>query len=219
MKKKLLYIITARGGSKRLPNKNIKLFCKKPLLHWTVIQALRLAKSNDVVLSTEDLQIKKKCKHFKSLNIIDRPKKLASSKASSIDVVRHVLKKINFEGNVILLQPTSPLRSDSDILKGMKLLDKYPAVMSQTLFRHEALKINKNLKTPYFNPLSKKKIDLAIPNGAFFGATTKWIKNNDTFFNKSVITFNMPYHRSVDIDYEIDFIIAEKLFKNNNTKT
>ena len=59
MEKKLLYIITARGGSKRLPNKNIKLFCKKPLLHWTIIQALRLAKSNDVVLSTEDLQIKK----------------------------------------------------------------------------------------------------------------------------------------------------------------
>ena len=117
----------------------------------------KVSKSNDVVLSTEDLQIKKKCKPFKSLNIIDRPKKLASSKASSIDVIRHILKKTDFEGNVILLQPTSPLRSDSDILKGIKLLDKYPAVMSQTLFRHEALKINKNLKTPYFNPLSKKK--------------------------------------------------------------
>ena len=88
--------------------------------------------------------------------------------------------------------------------------------MSQTLFRHEALKINKNLKR-HILILSAKKIDLAIPNGAFFG-TYKWIKNNDTFLIK-VITFNMPYHRSVDIDYEIDFIIAEKLFKNNNTKT
>lgn len=218
MKKKILYIITARGGSKRLPGKNIKLFYGKPLLHWTIIQALRIAKNNQVVLSTEDLKIKEKCKSFKNLIIVDRPKNLAKSNSNSIDAIRHVLKYMNFKGDIILLQPTSPLRSDSDIIKGMTLLKKFPAVMSQTLLPYASFKVNKNGKSDHFVPLSKSKLDLAIPNGAFFGARTEWINKNDSFFEKNTKIFNMPYSRSIDIDHESDFILAEILFKKNFSK-
>ena len=115
MADKLIYIITARGGSRRIKNKNIKSFAGKPLIYWTIKQALRVSEDNKIILSTDDEEIMKVSKSFKKVMIVKRPKSLATPKASSIDTVRHVIKKLSFDGFFILLQPTSPLRLDSDI--------------------------------------------------------------------------------------------------------
>ena len=109
MKDQLSFLILARGGSKRLKNKNIKKFFGKPLLHWTIIQAARVAKKNKVILSTEDNKIKDLAKKYKNLIISNRPKYLSKDTTTSIEVIRNVIKKFKLNGIIILLQPTSPL--------------------------------------------------------------------------------------------------------------
>ena len=89
--KNFIFIITARAGSVRLPNKNIKLFCGKPLICWTILQALRVSKNGKVVVTTDDEKILRLSKKYKELFLIKRPKGLSKSNSSSIDVIRHVL--------------------------------------------------------------------------------------------------------------------------------
>ena len=122
MKKEYLFIIPARSNSRRLINKNIKIFNGKPLLFWTIEQAIRFNNYGLTVLSTDSNQIIKKCSKFKNILIIKRPKYLANDKASLIDVVKHVANKLDFYKNIIILQPTSPLRKDIDIRNGIKNL-------------------------------------------------------------------------------------------------
>ena len=211
-----IFIITARGGSVRLPNKNMKLFCGKPLICWTIMQALRFAKYGKVVVTSDDNKILKITKKFKNLYSIKRPKYLSKNNSSSIEVVRHVLKKFKDEESVILLQPTSPLRKDKDIKVAISHLDKgKQAVMSQTKLQYSIDKININKSDNFFYPLDLKKNSLYAPNGAVFGATKEWLLKNDTFFDPSVYTFDMPISRAIDIDYLNDFILAETIFKKN----
>ena len=214
--KNFIFIITARAGSVRLPNKNIKLFCGKPLICWTILQALRVSKNGKVVVTTDDEKILRLSKKYKELFLIKRPKGLSKSNSSSIDVIRHVLKKFKDEDKVILLQPTSPLRKDIDIKRAISFLNKgKQAVMSQTKLQYTGNKINKNKSDNSFYPLTLNKNDLYVPNGAVFAATKAWLLKNDTFFNSSVFTFDMPMTRAIDIDYLHDFHSAETVFKKN----
>ena len=88
------------------------------------MQALRFAKYGKVVVTSDDNKILKITKKFKNLYSIKRPKYLSKNNSSSIEVVRHVLKKFKDEESVILLQPTSPLRKDKDIKVAISHLDK-----------------------------------------------------------------------------------------------
>ena len=219
MKDQLTFLILARGGSKRLKNKNIKKFFGKPLLHWTIVQAFRVAKKNKVILSTEDNKIKVLAKKYKNLIVSNRPKYLSKDTTTSIEVIRNIIKKFKLNGIIILLQPTSPLRKDIDIFKAINELSSgAQAVMSQSLLNYNSSQITYNTNT--FSPINNKKLKVYYPNGAVFGSTIKWLMKNETFYNKNVRTYEMPVERSIDIDYKYQFNIAEKLFKNerNNQK-
>ena len=212
-----LIIIPARAGSKRLLRKNIKLFCGNPLISWTIKLALKVPNSQVVVSSdsTEILCISKKYGKFKSLL---RPLYLAKDNISAFEVLKHSVKELNFKGNVILLQPTSPLRNMEDINKGLSLMKKNNAVMS----------VSKNILnsslTTYSKPgnnfkaISKNKKNMYVPNGAIYMAKSEWLHKNNSFYNEEVMTFEMPMERSIDIDYEFQFLTAEYIFEFNKGK-
>ena len=85
--------------------------------------------------------------------------------------------------------------------------------MSQSEIQYERAKINLNNALKYYKPLSTKSEKIFAPNGAVFAATRDWIRKNDTFYSKSVFTFNMPVKWSIDIDYDYQFFMAEAIFK------
>ena len=104
MQNKLLFVILARKNSKRIKNKNMRLFLSKPLISWTLEQALRIKKDNTrVLLSTDSIKIIEYSKKFKDLEIIKRPKRLSLGSSPSIDAIKHAINKIDYSGNIILL--------------------------------------------------------------------------------------------------------------------
>ena len=116
---KILFVIPARKGSKRLKGKNLKNFNKKPLIFWTIEQTIRLKSYGPTIITSNDNYILKKCSRYKNIIINKRPNYLSTDEASLIDVLRYLIKKYQFRGYLILLQPTSPLKKDEDIIKGI----------------------------------------------------------------------------------------------------
>ena len=120
---KVLGLIPARGGSKRLPRKNILDFCGKPLIVWTIEAARKALLITETWVSTEDAEISQIAKDY-GANVLYRPPALAQDDTRSADVVRHVLTMLPRFDYVCLLQPTSPLRTPDDIDECVKLAFK-----------------------------------------------------------------------------------------------
>src|SRR4030042_3633861 len=112
--KRILAIIPARGGSKRLPGKNIKILCGKPLIGWTIEQAKSSKYIDDIFVSTDYRSIADIAEQFGIKVPFLRPEELSKDSSSSMDVVEHVLKSYKRSNQlfdfIILLEPTSPLR-------------------------------------------------------------------------------------------------------------
>jgi CMP-N-acetylneuraminic acid synthetase len=125
-KMKVLGLITARGGSKGVPGKNIKLLCGKPLLAYTVETALKAEKLTRVILSTEDEEIAEIGRELGVEIPFMRPAELAEDTTPTFPVVKHALLKLQEKGDyfdaVCLLQPTNPLRRAEDIDNCIELL-------------------------------------------------------------------------------------------------
>ena len=128
--KKNLFIILARKGSKRLREKNLKKFKNKPLIFWTIEQAIRLKRYGDIIVSSNDEKIIQKCSKYKSLTIDRRPDYLSTDETTSIDVLKYLIKKFKYKGHVSFTA-LPPLRSDQDIIKGNLLKLGHKAVMSK----------------------------------------------------------------------------------------
>ena len=218
MQNKLLFVILARKNSKRIKNKNMRLFLSKPLISWTLEQALRIKKDNTrVLLSTDSIKMIEYSKKFKDLEIIKRPKRLSLGSSPSIDAIKHAINKIDYSGNIILLQPTSPLRSDHDVKKAIDLIKggKTP-LMSVCKCVHDSslLTLSSPLRKRFLS-IKKKKQSVYFPNGAIYGAHSSWLKNNNSFYTNKTHMFLMPEERSIDIDFEYQFIMSEALYERN----
>jgi len=219
MNESYLIVIPARGRSKRLRNKNIRLFSGKPLLAWTIELALKLPGKHNVVVSTEDKAIAKIAKKYGANVPFLRPVKLAEDKISAVEVMRHIVERLNFKGTVILLQPTSPLRSIDDINQGISLIKKKKnAVISVKKYIHNAKLTTLSKPGEKFIPLSIDNRDIYVPNGAVFIAESEWLVKNNSFYTEDVSIFEMPQNRSIDIDYEYQFLTAENIFKEINSE-
>ena len=119
-KKKILALIPARGGSKGIKNKNIKLFNGKPLIEWTIRSALNSKLIDKIVVSSDSNKILNISKKL-GVDVILRPKNISGDKASTESVIKHCIKYYkNFYQTVVLLSPTSPLRKKNDIDKAIK---------------------------------------------------------------------------------------------------
>ena len=209
----MLVIIPARGGSKRLKNKNIQLFCDRPLISWTIKLALKIPNVLDVIVSTDSDEIKKIALDYGANVPFIRPKYLAKDNISAVEVAKHAIHKLKFNGDVILLQPTSPLRTLDDINNGLDFMKNNKAVISVYKFPHNSSLLTYNKTGDKFVPINKNK-DVYIPNGAIFMANSEWLMNKNSFYNNEVAIFEMPLERSIDIDYYHQFLTAENIFKD-----
>lgn len=223
--KKILAIIPARGGSKRLPRKNILPIAGKPLIQWT-IEASTLSKYVDTTFvstdSPEIASISTDC----GLNIpYLRSDSLSSDTASSMDVILDAINNFELSGHVfdlvLLLQPTSPLRDYKDIDEAIELFieKSADAVVSVTECDHSPLWANVlpcDFNLSGFIPdsvLKKRSQDMPTYyrlNGAIYLFKVKDVKNNISYLSlPKPFAFPMSKMHSIDIDDEFDFVVAE----------
>ena len=226
--KAVLAVIPARGGSKGLPGKNIKELCGKPLIAWTIEQARRIGSIDRVVVSTDDQDIAKVSKRYGAEVPFRRPDELSSDTASTMQVIFHAIEWLKeHEGfrpsYIMLLQATSPLRATEDIAGAIQMLrDKdNRAVVSVCETDHHPwwsnrLPGNGNMKD-FVRPeiLNKRRQDLPVfyrINGALYLGETAYVHECNGFLGPDTYAYEMPKNRSIDIDSDLDFKLAEWLF-------
>ena len=225
--KKILAIIPARGGSKRLPNKNILPLGSKPLIAWSIESTKESKYIDNIIVSTDSQTIYDVAKEYGASTPFIRPAELAQDDTRSIDVVIHALEyyKDEMYDYVILLQPTSPLRDATDIDAAIEYLFEKEAdsvigvceVVHSPLWSNtldENLSMDNFLDDKYNNSRSQ---DLPIYyriNGAFYMSKVSSVLENETFFvKKNIYAHIMSPEHSADIDTKLDFMISQALIK------
>ena len=227
--KKILAIIPARGGSKGIVGKNIRLLNEKPLICYTIEEALKSIYLNEVFVSTDDLiiaKISEKC----GAKIIDRPAELAKDESPTIDAIFNAIefiKNVYDKDIIILLQPTSPLRNAIDIDTAFNIFMKTEcdSVISMCKvehppywhFKYEGDKFKPLFGEKYLLTNRQELPDVYRPNGAIYITTIKNLYENNGFYCDKVVPYIMPSERSIDIDEEIDLKLAEILIQEGTT--
>lgn len=226
---KFLAIIPARGGSKRLPKKNILDLAGKPLIAWTIESALKCPYLDEVMVTTDDEKIAKVSANFGANVPFIRPSALATDESTSFDAIKHSIEfyknKLKNEFDfIVLLQPTSPLRDASDINNAIQLLiDKNAdAIISVCETEHSPMWANKlpdDLSMSKFineNTSSKRSQDLEVYyrlNGAIYICKTSLLMNKGSFFvQNNIYAYVMSRYKSIDIDTYYDFLFAKTIF-------
>lgn len=228
--KKIIAIIPARGGSKGLPNKNIKMMNGKPLIQWTIETALNTPEIDTVLVSTD-------CKEIQNISIKSgaespflRPKILSSDTASTFDAVKHSLDfysatlKKNFD-IVVLLEPTSPLREKNDISNMLTTLceiySDFDAIVSLgEVSEHPSIvKEIVNDKVQSFiedSDLSIRRQDCTsvyFPYGIAYIIKAKTLLAEKTFYPIKTSSFKIKRHQCFEIDDIYDFLAVENIMK------
>jgi len=225
--KKVLGIIPARGGSKGLPDKNIKELAGEPLIAWTIEEVNRCNAIDRTIISTDSEKIADVAKRYGGDVPFIRPKKLATDTAKGIDVIFHAISLYEKEFDIIaVFQPTSPLRKLKNIKEAFKLLaDKNAkAIVSVCKSDCPPLWVNTlpedgNMKD-FINPRTKNKNRQEIDsyyrlNGAIYISYIPYFKKNKGFYGDRTYAYIMPKVNSVDIDDIIDFKFVEFLMKES----
>ncbi len=211
----MLALITARGGSKGLPGKNIRPVHGRPLIDFTIAAALKADCVDRVVLSTDDEGIAKVARQHGCDVPFMRPAALAGDETSSIDVVLDALDRLPAFDLVILLQPTSPARSADDIDAACRLLidTDAPACVSVTPADQSPYWMYRIGDGHRLNPLltastATRRQDLPavhVLNGAVYVARCDWLRAQRSFVGEGTVAYPMPRERSIDIDTIEDF--------------
>ena len=158
MKYKSLYIIPARGGSKGIPRKNIKLLGGVPLIHYSINVARELANDDYIIVSTEDEEIAEVARQTGLAVPYMRPAHLATDTAGSREVILDAMDYADAQGikydNVVLLQPTSPLRNVDDVKKALELYTTDLDMVVSVVEADASISI-KSLLTMHFHDIDK----------------------------------------------------------------
>lgn len=218
--KTILAIIPARGGSKGVPRKNIRLLAGKPLIAWTIDEAKKSKYIDRLILSSEDEEIIKVAKEYGCEVPFKRPFELAQDHTPGIEPVIHVLNTLGEKYDyVVLLQPTSPLRTVEDIDGCIQYCIKTEscACVSVTEAQQNPYwmyKMDNNKLKPFVQSgeIINRRQDLPkiyVLNGAVYVAETKFINENRSFLTEETVGYMMSGENSVDIDTEMDFAYCE----------
>ena len=225
----ILAIIPARGGSKGLPRKNIKLLNNKPLIGWTIESALQSNLINKTIVNSDDNEIIKVAEQFGAEIPFVRPDDLASDTANSKDVIIHTvnwyLKQNQSFDYIVLLQPTSPFRKEGDIDKMIEI-----ALNTNT---DMVVSVKKTDSNPYYVLFEEDSNGYLTPskegnftrrqdcpivyefNGSIYVIKTESLLQNNSMKFEKTIKYVMDNYNSVDIDNQFDFDFAEFLLQKN----
>ncbi len=223
--KKIFALIPARAGSKGVPNKNLKTLLGKPLIAWTIEFAKMCKYVDKVIVSTDSKEIAEVSKRFGAEVPFMRPKNLAKDDTPMYKVVLHAIRTLKALGEkfdvIVLLQPTSPLRTHKDIERAIERFLSSSAkslvsVCERSKYYFWAMEINaygylKIKKIPSRRQVLPK---VYVPNGAIYISHVNVFLKEKTFFTNRTLPFIMPEERSIDIDTETDFKIAECLMRD-----
>lgn len=226
-----LVLIPARGGSKGVPNKNIKLLMGKPLIYYTLDVAIQVFDNSEICVSTDDDKIADEVNRFGLEVPFKRPAEYATDTASSRDVIMHAIRfyesKGRFFDKIVLLQPTSPFRN------------KYHVEACLSLYTRDldmVVSVKQTHSNPYFNLFEENEkgfLEKSKPgsfarrqdcpkvweyNGAIYVINTKSIKRFEITDFGRVKKSEMDSISSMDIDNELDWIMAESILNNQNRK-
>lgn len=227
----MLAIIIARGGSKGIPGKNIKLLCGKPLIAYT-IEAAQAARSVDrLILSTDDEGIGEVAQKLGVEIPFMRPAELAQDTSLAIDNYIYTVDRLNAENltqydEFVVLQPTSPFRTAADIDNAIELFHEEDAdsVISVCEASHSpawAKKINASgVLKDYFDinigNRNRQELEKAyMPDGAIFILKLSLLKSLYSYYSDNAYAFIMCPERSIDIDTPLDFEFAEFLMRKH----
>jgi CMP-N,N'-diacetyllegionaminic acid synthase len=219
--KRVLAVIPARGGSKGVLRKNMRTLAGKPLIAWTIEEARRSRYIDRLVLSSEDSEIIAVAREFGCEIPFIRPVELARDETPGIEPVLHAITALPESYDcVVLLQPTSPLRTAEDIDGCLDLCSsrQAPACVSVT----------ESEKSPYWmytidadkrmHPLVNVNVDnrnrqdlpkVHALNGAVYAADCQWLMRRRSFLSAETVAYEMPKERSLDIDTEWDLLLCE----------
>ena len=225
LKKTFLAIIPARGGSKRLPHKNVLDLNGKPLIAYSIEAGLNSSYIDKVVVTSDDDEILTISKKYGAVTI-NRPNELASDIATTFDAIKHAVDNCEKYDYIVLLQPTSPLRNEKHIDEAVELLEskKSNAVVSVCKMDHNPMWSNvldHSLSMKGFlgdEILNKRGQDLdkyyRLNGAIYICETDKLLKEESFFLKDNIFAYKMNRESSIDIDEEIDFKMAKVFLKD-----
>ena len=224
---KILAIIPARGGSVRLPGKNTRMLGGKPLIEWSIDLARKVSSIDKIFVSTDCNDIADVCRQTRLDVPVLRPKNLAGDKSSTIDAVKHAIEYLKERGEIydfaLILQPTSPLRSADNVRQAIDIVSSKDAdaVISVCKCEHSPLWTNtlpdNYSMTNFLETKLKNLPSQELPiyyrlNGAIFLVNINRLYEEETFLlSRNSYAIEMDAMASIDIDNEIDFLLAETI--------
>ncbi len=223
-----LAVIPARGGSKRIPRKNIKMFCGKPMIAWSIEAALQSECFDKVIVSTDDEEIADVARQYGASVPFLRPKELSDDYTGTIPVIRHAIEWCEADGLdtqlACCIYATAPFVRAEDLCRGLEILKKTGSdyafsVTSYAFPIHRAIRLTgegrvEMFNTEHFNTRSQDLIESYHDAGQFYwGAATAWLKEKMIFTQDSSAVL-LPRHRVQDIDTPEDWVRAEWMHKS-----
>ena len=213
---KINCIILARYGSFRVPKKNLRPFKNKPLIYWTLKQSLRIKRITSIILSSDSKKIIDIAKKISKKIIINkRPSRISGKKTRSETVIKYLHKIYSFDLNdyILILQPTSPLRKDSDINNTISIALKYNLkCLHSGNYYKKKIKIKK--KIILYNNKRRKlfynKKNYSYNGAIYFFKLSYFIKNK-TIYEKLPNIYKMNNKNSLDIDTFVDLKILNSI--------
>jgi N-acylneuraminate cytidylyltransferase len=221
---KILALITARGGSKRLPGKNIKLLGSKPLILWSIDVAKNNLDICDILVSTDNPAIAEISREAGAKVPWLRPSELATDNASSVDVALHALdwyeaSKGSVDG-ILLLQPTSPFRTRETVLRGIELfrINNHQTVLGVSEVDDHpmwTLKMEDVYAVPFmkdhgFGMRSQDLPSAYVVNGSFYLISPEELRRSRSFVGSKITPLLIESEKeALDIDTEWDWFLAE----------
>ena len=222
-----LAIIPARGGSKRIPLKNIKLFCGKPMMAWAIEAALQSGCFEQVVVSTDDPETADVARHYGAQVPFIRPAALSDDHTGTTAVVAHAIEWLAAQSpppaQVCCLYATAPFVSVADLRRGLALLTETGADYAFAVTRYafpvqRAIRITATgraamFSPEYFNTRSQDLEEAYHDAGQFYWGQAKAWLDQKMIFSPTSVPLVLPRHRVQDIDTPEDWAHAERLFK------
>lgn len=215
----ILYVIPARGGSKGIPYKNIKLLAGKPLICYSIDIARALTSDNNICVSTDDEEIIKIVEDYGLKVPFLRPENLGSDTATTRDVLLHVIDFYRTQGKyydvIVLLQPTSPLRRKEHVIEALQLYNNNIDMVVSVKQSHSAPIICSENESGYLSQVIKcgtRRQDYSSfyeYNGSIYIVNIQSILEKPFIELNKTIKYLMPDIYSIDIDNELDWKFAE----------
>lgn len=223
--KKILAVIPARGGSKGVPRKNIRHVAGKPLIAWTIEEAKKSRYIDRLILSSEDEEIISVAREWGGDVPFVRPEELSRDETPGIEPILHAIRTLPGYDYVVVLQPTSPMRNVEDIDGCIEMCIKRGASACVSVVEPD--------KSPYWMflldpddkmfPLIRESemvlrrqdlLKVYSLNGAVYVADCSILLSSRVFISEGTVGYVMPKERSLDIDLEVDLVVAACLLQS-----